>query len=108
MVELYFAIRAKSGCPPLEYNEWCAFIRQRPELLLPVPRVGPKPGSNELITYRPRPDAASIVIDGEEIGSVGWSLDGSDQAIVDGESGRIESIALEYAAALNCDCEKLN
>jgi hypothetical protein len=83
-MDFYGIIRARDGGPPLTYEAWCEFVARRKDLVRATPRTGRNPKTGEPLVIRPRPDGATIVVNGEKLGSVGWSLSGADEVVVSG------------------------
>jgi hypothetical protein len=94
-------IRGIPGGPALDFDAWYALVRRRPELVQPPPKTKPNPfKKGELMTIRPAPDAASVVADGREVGSLHWAMDGNAEVMVWGEAAIVEPLARELAALL--------
>jgi len=106
-MEIYLAIRAKTGEPSLSNEKWPELITVRPELVLPTPQPGWHPITKQPITIYPRPDCATVVIDGQKKGRVYWSPKGEKEVIVCGEADYVLPLAEELAILLGCECSPL-
>lgn len=65
----------------LTREAWCEFVKNRPEFRRPplAERPNPfKPG--QMMTIRPRPDVADVMIDERVVGHVAWSQ--SDEPLI--------------------------
>jgi hypothetical protein len=78
---------------------WCQLVASRPEFQRPPDREGRNPFTGKTVTFRPTPDTATVLLNGQAIGNVYWSM--SEEALVNVE---IDSsglpLVLEWAAAL--------
>ncbi len=78
---------------------WCQLVSSRPEFLRPPPRQFRNPFTGGTMTVHPAPDAADIVLEGQTVGAVYWSM--SEKRLV---NVSIEPSALplvhEWAATL--------
>jgi hypothetical protein len=106
-MQFFGAIRAKVGGPPITYDRWCEYVRRRSDLARSAPRTGRNPKTGEPMTIRPRPDGATVVIDGRKIGNVGWSLSGEDEVIVSGDPELIVPWATAVAVELDAEFAEL-
>src|SRR3954454_20398513 len=52
---------------------WCELIDKRPELRRPAPREGINPFTKKPHVFRPRHDAAEVLLNGNVIGDASWS-----------------------------------
>ena len=106
-MDFYGVIRAKVGGRPITYDGWCEFVRSRPELVRATPRTGRNPKTGEPMTIYPRQDGAKVVINGHEIGHVGWSLTGEDEVIFNGNPALIIPWAISIAVELDAEFGEL-
>jgi hypothetical protein len=79
-------IRAKPGGLPLTYRTWCDFVCRSKDLVRQTPHSGRNPFTGEAITINPKPDTATVVLNGKKIGFVEWSQSGEDEVSVWGDS----------------------
>src|SRR4051812_25328235 len=79
-------IRAQPNGDPLDYDRWCALVRRRTDRVQRAPRNGTNPKTGEPVTIYPHPDAASVVIDRQIVGSVYWSMSEGNEIIVIGQA----------------------
>ena len=67
------------------------------------PIQGKHPLTGEPITIRPRPDGASVILDGKVVAHVGWTQSGTDEVILSGDRATVVSLGREIATALDAD-----
>lgn len=94
------AIFPKVAARDFTRDVWCDLVATRPEFRRypSVQRPNPfKPG--ELMTVRPSPDAAEVVIDGRAVGKVYWSMSDEELVIVSVEPAALEFVQ-QWAATL--------
>jgi len=107
-VEIFLAIRPVPDGPPLTYEAWCDLVEQRAEFVRPKPVVGKLPTTGDPLTIYPRPDGAAVVIAGQRVGGVHWSLSGDeDEVILSGDADFMLPLANELAELLGCRVEQL-
>jgi hypothetical protein len=88
-----------AGAVTFDKAAWCEFIGRRPELRRPGPREGINPFTKKPQVYRPRNDAAEILLNGNVIGSASWSQSEESLVNVSVESAGL-TLVQEWAAEL--------
>jgi hypothetical protein len=63
--------------------------------------------SGEPITIRPRPDGASVMVNGKVVAHVGWSQSGADEVTLSGERALVASLGREIASAFDAEVVEL-
>jgi hypothetical protein len=86
--------------PGIDHRRWIDLIREHPNLVPPEPRTGINPFSKRSMVIKPLPDVARIVVDGEEVGVMSWSLGESNLIHVFGEPQAVIPLAHEIARSL--------
>ena len=100
--ELVGTIEPESGSSAGK-DEWSALIAAHSALAQSAPKQGTNPFSREPLVFRPSPYAASVVVDGTEIGAIHWAMDDSRQLLVWSEAEakiRVVAIASDVASRL--------
>jgi hypothetical protein len=72
MEEFSGAIVPRGDGSRVDYEAWCRMITERPELRPIEPEQIVNPFTGAPATMKPRPDAATIVVDGVEVGDACW------------------------------------
>ena len=68
-------IRPTAGNREFSREAWCALITERPEFRRRAPLSAPNPFKPGTMMTVPYPDdGAEVVVDGQVVGSVGWSM----------------------------------
>lgn len=98
------SIKAHPGLPGVDRDRWTGLIGTHPNLRPASPKTGINPFTRRPPAFRLHPDFAWVVIAGEQVGSVSWAEDGSNQIAVWGESGGVDEIARQVAAQLGATC----
>lgn len=93
-------IRPKNGSSSFNFESWCDFVRSRPELVRPEPKIGKNPFTGEPVEFKASQDAAEIVVDGSIVGSASWSMSEEPLVNVTIEESRI-ALVKEWAEELN-------
>jgi hypothetical protein len=86
--------------PGIDNQRWIDLIREHSNLVPDEPREGINPFTKKPIVMKPRPGVARVIIDGQEVGSMSWTLDGSNLIDVFGQPQAVVPLALEIAEAL--------
>jgi hypothetical protein len=84
-------------------NEWIALIGIHSALALHEPKQGVNPFTRTPMSFKPHPDAARVVIDGTQVGSIHWAMDDSRRLVVWAEpaaKSRVVDIANDVASKL--------
>jgi len=102
-MEFLGIIRARADGPPLTFDRWCAFVRQRDDLLPPSPQTGRYPRTGDLMATYPTPDAATVMVHGRQVVRVSWSQSGEDGVMIGGEPALI--VPWAHVAAAELDAE---
>jgi hypothetical protein len=84
----------------IDKRQWIDLIREHPNLIPPEPRETINPFTKERILIKPLPDVARLIIDGEEVGAMSWSMDDSNLIHVFGKPGNVSPLAQEVARLL--------
>ena len=87
--------------PGIDNQRWIKLIREHPNLVPPEPREAISPLSKRPIVIKPLPDVARVIIDGEEVGAMSWSMDDSNLIHVFGERDVVIPLAHEIAMTLD-------
>jgi hypothetical protein len=96
-------IEPPSNSTGIDRTRWVALIDAHPSLAHVPPRIGPKPGTQELCEYKAPASTAIVFVNGARAGSIEWALDGSPYLLVHAqeESARdVAEIAEEVATIL--------
>ncbi|MBC7818401.1 MAG: hypothetical protein IAG10_16060 [Planctomycetaceae bacterium] len=93
-------IRAERDPPGINHDRWVALIDKHPNLLHPPPIEGINSFTRGPMIAHPRPDVASVVIEGQEIGMMYWSENEANQINVFGDSQTVAQLAHEVANLL--------
>jgi hypothetical protein len=72
MEEFSGAIVPRGDGSQVDYEAWCRMVTERPELRPIEPEQIANPFTGAPATMKPRPDAATIVVDGVEVGGACW------------------------------------
>jgi len=86
--------------PGIDNRRWIDLIRAHPNLVPPEPREAISPFTKKRMVIKPLPDVARVIIDGEEVGTMSWSMDESNLIYVFGEPRRVVPLAQEIARSL--------
>ena len=84
-------------------SEWIALIGVHSALALREPKQGVNPFTKAPMSFKPHPDAARVVVDGTQVGSIHWAMDDSRRLIVWSETAaklRVVDIANDIASRL--------
>jgi len=81
-------------------NQWIDVIRVHPNLVSIPPREGINPFTKERVTFPARLNAAHVVVDGKNVGSMSWAEDDSARIIVFGEPQSVLLMAHDVARSL--------
>jgi hypothetical protein len=81
-------------------ERWIDLIREHPNLVPPEPREAISPFTKKRMVIKPLPDVARVIIDGEEVGAMSWSMDDSNLIHVFGEPRAVVPLAHEIARTL--------
>ena len=81
-------------------NQWIDVIRVHPNLVSIPPREGINPFTKERVTFPARLDAAHVVVDGKNVGSMSWAEDDSARIVVFGEPQSVLLVAHDVARSL--------
>ena len=93
--------------PGIDNRRWIALIREHPNLVPPEPREAISPFTKKRMVIKPLPDVARVIIDGEEVGSMSWSMDDSNLINVFGEPETVVPLAQEIARTLDGQFKKV-
>jgi len=94
------AITAAADPPGIDLGRWTELIGKHPHLVAFPAREGVNPFTRGAYTYRAHPGDAHVVIDGVEVGTMTWAMDGTNRIAVDGDARLVEAIAVEVASEL--------
>ncbi len=86
--------------PGINHRLWIDLIREHPNLIPREPREAISPFTKKRMVIKPLPDVARVIIDGEEVGAMSWSMDDSNLIYVFGEPGTVTPLAQEVARSL--------
>jgi hypothetical protein len=86
--------------PGIDNQRWIDLIREHPNLVPPEPHEGISPFTKRPMVIKPLPDVARVIIDGQEVGSMSWSLDDSNLINVFGQPQAVVQVAIEIAQVL--------
>lgn len=86
--------------PGIDNERWIDLIRQHPNLTPPETREAVNPFTKRSMAITPRPDVARVIVDGQQVGTMSWSLDDSNRIDVFGEPQAMAPLAHEIAEAL--------
>jgi hypothetical protein len=78
---------------------WCRFVSSRSEFQRYPPQERPNPFTGAMMTIHTPPDAALVIIEGHEVGSVSWSMSDDDLVNVSIDSSAIP-LVMEWAKSL--------
>src|SRR6516225_725378 len=83
--------------PGIDNQRWIDLIREHPNLVPPEPREAISPFTKKSMVIKPLPDVARVIIDGQEVGAMSWSLNDSNLINVFGEAQVVVPLAHEIA-----------
>jgi hypothetical protein len=86
--------------PGIDNRRWIDLIREHPNLFPPKPREGISPFTKRSMVIKPRPDVARVIVEGQEVGSMSWSLDDSNLINVFGQPEAVVPLAQDIAKLL--------
>jgi hypothetical protein len=86
--------------PGIDKKRWFALIGRHPNLALPEPKEGVYPFTKKPMILKPRSDVARIIVDGEDVGTMYWSMDDSNLINVSGDPQVVIPLAHEIAGSL--------
>jgi hypothetical protein len=86
--------------PGIDRQSWIGLIREHPNLVPPEPHEGINPFTKRPMVIKPLPDVARVIIDGQEVGSMSWSLDESNLINVFGQPQAVVLLAQDIAESL--------
>lgn len=86
--------------PGIDNQRWIDLIRRHPNLLPPEPKQGINPFTKQTMVIKPLPDVARVIVDGDEVGAMSWSLDDSNLINVFGDPQAVVPLAQELAETL--------
>jgi hypothetical protein len=96
-------IQAVPGSAAIDSSKWLALIDSHGALEHVPARKGINPFTREPVDYKAPATSALIRVQGAQIGSIFWAMDGSPYLMVQAEEGSVETVAAlarEIAAAL--------
>jgi hypothetical protein len=83
--------------PGINKQRWLEIIREHPNLAPIPPKKGINPFTRESMLIHAATGSVLVVVDGSEVGSMGWALDGSNKITVSGESDTVLQLARDIA-----------
>src|SRR3954451_957850 len=86
--------------PGIDNRRWIDLIREHPNLVQPEAREATNPFTKRSMVIKPLPDVARIVVDGQEVGAMSWSLDDSNLINMFGDPRAVIPLAHEIAEVL--------
>ena len=86
--------------PGLDEQRWIQMIDEHPSLARPVAEKRINPFTRQLADFPPNPSFARVIVEGDDVGSMQWSLDGSTEILVLGRAELVTAVACNVAALL--------
>ncbi|MEZ6139648.1 MAG: hypothetical protein R3B84_03665 [Zavarzinella sp.] len=93
-------IEPDSNISSLSREPWCQLVDRRAELPRPEPRQAINPFTCQSMTIRPTPDVALVILNGECVGDVSWSMDEDVPLVIISVEQVALSLVLEWTKEL--------
>ena len=93
-------ISAASDPPGIDQQRWIDTIPKHPALAPFLPKRRINPFTKQPQDFLPDPAAARILLEGKDVGWMGWSQSDTNEVIVYGPADLVRTVAHEIAALL--------
>jgi len=93
-------IATASDPPGVDQQRWIDSISKHPALAPVAPRSGINPFTKQPQLYAAHPAAARVIVHGNDVGTMSWAQDDSNQIDVFGPADLVAPVAEEIAALL--------